>query len=61
MTQHPGDLGVDYASIELRVLALFTDHGVERHCRLAAKEECFNALMSPTGRRRASHPEIQRA
>jgi hypothetical protein len=50
--RHDGDfLDVDYSQIELRVLALFTDHGVDRRHRMADKERCLNALMTPTGGR----------
>lgn len=48
----------DYTEIELRVLGWMTDPAAQRQCRLAEKEECLNALMTPTGRRR-SQPEMQ--
>jgi hypothetical protein len=48
----PGDfLEADYASIELRVLAFYnTPQQAARAWHAEAKEECLNALMTPTGR-----------
>ena len=51
----------DYTEIEQRVLAFFNggSNSLIRNIYARQKQECLDALMTPTGRRRPSHPEMQ--
>lgn len=49
----------DYSAIEMRILAFMTDNGPARRRAMERRERTVNALMTPTGRRRAE-PEFQR-